>query len=71
MFTISIVKATKPPTYTIEDTLGEPVQGTFYEQELQLSVQEIFRIERVLRKKKNQVFVKWKGYSDAFNSWIP
>ena len=39
------------------DTLEEPVQGTFYEQELPLSVQEIFRIERVLRKKKNQVYV--------------
>ena len=35
MFTISSVKATKPPTYTIKDTLGEPVQETFYEQELQ------------------------------------
>ena len=72
VFTISSVKATKPPTYTIEDTLGEPVQGSFYEQELQLSAQEIFRIERVLKKKKkNQEFVKWKGYSDAFNSWVP
>ena len=55
VFTISSVKVTKPPTYTIEDTLGEPVQGTFYEQELQLSVHEIFRIERVLKKKKNQI----------------
>ena len=71
VFTISSVKASKPPTYTIKDTLGEPVQGTFYEQELQLSEQEISRIERVLRKKKNQVFVKWKGYSDASNSWVP
>ena len=71
VFTISSVQATKPPTYTIEDTLGEAVQGTFYEQELQLSVQEIFVIVRVLRKKKNQVFVKWKGYSEAFNSWVP
>ena len=71
VFTISSVKATKPPTYTIKDTLGEPVQGTFYEQELQLSVQEIFRIERVLRKKNNQVYVKWKGYSNAFNLCIP
>ena len=71
MFTISSVKATKPPTYTIEDTLGEPVQGSFYEQELQLNAQEIFRIERVLKKKKNQVFGKSKGYSDAFNSRVP
>ena len=71
LFTISSVKATNPTTYTIKDHLGEPVRGSFYEQELQLSVQEIFRIERVLRKKKNQVYVKWKGYSNAFNSWIP
>ena len=71
LFTISSVKANNPTTYTITDQLGEPVRGSFYEQELQLSVQEIFRIERLLRKKKNQVYVKWKGYSNAFNSWIP
>ena len=29
VYTISSVKATKPPTYTIKDTLGEPVQGSF------------------------------------------
>ena len=69
--TISSVKATKPPTYTNKDTLGEPVQGTFYEQELQLSVQETFRIERVLKRKKDLVFAKWKDYSNAFNSWVP
>ena len=38
VFTITAMKATKPPTCTIEDTLGEPVQGTFYEQDLQSSV---------------------------------
>ena len=58
VFTISSVKATKPPTYTSKDTLGEPIQGTFYEQELQPSVQEIVRIERVLGKKKNQVYIQ-------------
>ena len=71
VFTISRVKATKPPTYTIKDTLGEPVQWSFHEQELQLSVQENFRIEQVLKKKENQVFVKRKGYSDSFNLRIP
>ena len=37
---------------------------------MQLSAQEIVLIKRVLKKKKNQGFVKWKGYSDAFNSWV-
>ena len=71
VFTSSSVKATKPPTYTIKYTLGEAVQGTFYEQELQLSAQEMFRIERILKKKKNQVIVKWKSYSEGFNSRVP
>ena len=71
VFTISSVKVTNPPMYTIKNQLGELVRGGFYEQELHLSAQKIFRIERVIRKKKNQVYVKWKGYSNAFNSWIP
>ena len=69
LFTITAMKATKPPTYTTE--VGESVQGTFYEQELQSSVQEIYRIERGLKRGKDRVLVKWKGYSSAFNSWIP
>ena len=31
VFIITCVKDTKPPAYTIKDTLGEPIQGTFYE----------------------------------------
>ena len=50
VFTITAVKATKSPTYTVEDTPGTPVQGTFYEQEVQTSVQEIYRFERVLKR---------------------
>ena len=71
VFTIRAVKATKPPTYAIEDTLGEPDRGTFYEQEMRSSVQEIYLIERVLKRGKDRVLVKWKGYSSSFNSWIP
>ena len=71
VFTISSVKATKPSTHTIKDILGEPFQGTFYEQELQWSIQESFLIEQVLKKKKNQVIARRKGYSGAFNLWVP
>ena len=76
LFTISKVKATKPVTYNIEDTRGEEIQGTFYEPELQKTKQEIYRIEKVLKKRTRsngvkEVYVKWKGYSNDFNSWIP
>ena len=46
---------------------------SFYEAELQKAKQETFRIEKVIRKdyKKKQALVKWKGYDNNFNSWIP
>ena len=76
LFTISSVKDTKPPTYTIQDLQGEPIQGSFYEAELQKSKQDIFRIEKVIKKRKGknggkEAYVKWKGYNSDFNSWVP
>ena len=69
-------KHTKPVMYTIEDTSGEEVHGTFYEPELHKTKQEIYRIEKVLNKctKSNgikEVYVKWRGYNNDFHSWIP
>ena len=34
-------------------------------------MQEIYRIERVLKRENDRVFVKWKDYNSAFGSWIP
>ena len=44
--------------------------GTFYEKELQKPNQELFRMEKVIKKKGNKLYVKWKGYDNSFNSWI-
>ena len=64
------VKLTSPPTYKIADFNGEEIKGTFYEPELQKTSQELFRIEKVIKRGKNKSLVKWKGYSDDFNSWV-
>ena len=32
--------------------------------------QKEFRIEKVIKKKGNKLYVKWKGYDNSFNSWI-
>ena len=29
-----------------------------------------FRIEKVIKKKGNKLYVKWKGYDTSFTSWI-
>ena len=63
---------TKPVTYRLVHLQGEAVTGSFYEQELQKTTQEIFRIEKVIRRdKRKHALVKWSGYSDQFNSWVP
>ena len=70
VFIISKIKNTVPWIYVINDLNGEEIIGTFYEKELQKSYQKEFRIEKVLKKKGDRLYVKWKGYDNSFNSWI-
>ena len=56
--------------YVINDLNGEEITGTFYEKELQKTNQKEFRIEKVIKRKGNNLYVKWKGYDNSFNSWI-
>ena len=43
---------------------------SFYEKELQVTYQKKFRIKKVIKRKGNELYVKWKGYNNFFNSWI-
>ena len=52
IFTIAKVKHTSPVTYKIADLNGEEIQGTFYEPELQKTSQQLFRIEKVIKRGK-------------------
>ena len=70
IFIIIKIRNTVPWTYVINDLNGEEIIGTFYENELQGTSQKEFRIEKVLKKKGDKVYVKWKGYDNSFNSWI-
>ena len=63
-------KNTVPWTYVINDLKGEESIGIFCEKELQKTNQKELRIEKVIKKKENKIFVKWKGYDNSFNSWI-
>jgi hypothetical protein len=63
--------------YKIVDYEDDPVQGTFYEPELQRvrkDVNSLFRVKKILRKRRRngqrEVFVKWLGWPKKFNSWI-
>ena len=70
IFIIKKIKNTVPWTYVINDLNGEEIIGTFYEKELQKTNQKEFRIEKVIKRKGDKLYVKWKGYDNSFNSWI-
>ena len=70
VFLIKKVKNTVPWTYAINDLNGEEIIGTFYEKELQKTNQKEFRIEKVLKRKGDKLYVKWKGYDNSFDGWI-
>ena len=70
IFIVDKVKYTVPWTYEINDLNGEKTIGSFYEKELQKTDQKGFRIEKVIKRKGNKLYVKWKGYGNSFNSWI-
>ena len=69
-FVIKKVKNTVLWTYVINDLNGEEIMGTFYEKELQKTSQQEFRIEKVIKRKGDKIYVKWKGYDNSFSSWI-
>ena len=70
VFVVSKIKNTVPWTYVINDLNGEEIIGTFYEKELQKTNQQEFRIEKVIKKKGDKLYVKWKGYDSSLNSCI-
>ena len=59
-----------PWTYELNDLNGEETVGSFYEKELQKTDKKEFRIEKVIKKKSDKLYVKRKDHYDCFNSWI-
>ena len=57
-------------TYVISDLEGEEIVGTFYKKELQKTNTKEFRVEKVIKRKSDKLYVKLKGYNNSFNSWI-
>ena len=70
VFVINKIINTVPWIYAISDLNGEEITGSFYEKELQSTNQQKIRIEKIIKRKGNKLYVKWKGYNDSFNYWI-
>ena len=71
--------------YKLEDKEGESIQGTWYQKEIQPIRSNRYLIERVIRrrpikktitgsstdKNERECLVKWKGWPNKYNTWIP
>ena len=65
------------PIYNLVDWYDQPLEGTFYQKELQkveATDEDIFKIEKVIkfrgRGKNKEALIKWLGWPKKFNSWI-
>lgn len=77
LFVVDSRLPTAPVTYRLKDLTGDDIKGAFYSDELQFVSKPddaLFDVERVVRTRKRagkiEYLVKWRGYSDKFNSWV-
>ena len=58
--------------YKLKDMNDEITEGSFYEKELQKTKNTSgeYIIEKIIKTRNSKIYVKWRGYSNNFNSWV-
>ena len=59
--------------YKFEEFDGTPVKGTIYGEDLQkVTVDDdmLWRIEKVLKQRRGQMLVRWKGWPAKYDRWM-
>ena len=69
------IRGTKRRVYKLVDYDNEPVKGSWYPKELQEISDNQYRIDKVLQRRTLsdgtiELFVRWEGRPDKYNSWI-
>lgn len=66
-----VLTNTIPTTYRLRDYRSNVLQGTFYEKELlKAKVDDVYLVEKILKRKGNKVLVKWAGFDGQHSTWI-
>lgn len=80
IFKIAKIKYSLPHNvYILKEWDNDPINGVFYPYELNKvygAPDQHFRIEDILKERKKrdgrkEYYVKWSGWSDKYNSWVP
>ena len=58
VFVIKKIKETVPWTYAVSDLKAEEIGETFYEKELQKTNLKAFRVEKLIKRKDDKLYVK-------------
>lgn len=70
VFKIAKVHMKMPPTYSLLDIYDEPIEGKFYEFEIQkVANPDVYLVEKILKRKDDKALVKWLGFKKP--TWIP
>ena len=77
ILTIHEVHPSDPPVYRLIDDLGEVLEGSFDESELQklsAPADKVYRVELLLQRRKvfkrTEALVKWYCYPSKFKNWM-
>ena len=52
---------------------GMQIKGTFSTEDLQkvtVEDDDLFRIDKIVKRKGNKVLVRWKGWPDKYDTWL-
>ena len=73
IYVIDDIKTSYVHFYYLKDLNGEKLDGTFYQEELlktNMKENDLYIIEKIIKKFGNKYLVKWRGYNDSFNSYV-
>lgn len=63
---------TDPITYLLKNWDGQQMQGSMYAEELQhVKYPHDYLVEKIVGRRPGQVKVKWLGFNNRYNTWIP
>ena len=57
-------------TSLIEDLNREEIVAPIYKKKLYKTNQTRFTVLKIIKRKDDKLYVKWKGFESPFNSWV-
>lgn len=70
IFTIRKIQYTNPTTYLLRDINNKDILGGFYKELEKVKYPNVYLVEKIFKRRGNQLFVKWLGFDNTHNSWI-